>query len=44
MEINNQTFDVIVENGKATGVEYSRWGRKHTVFASKVVVAAYENG
>jgi len=31
---------VIVENGKATGVEFSKWGRRHTVFASKTVVAA----
>ncbi len=31
---------VIVENGKAIGVEFSRWGRKHNVFASKIVVAA----
>jgi choline dehydrogenase-like flavoprotein len=31
---------VIIENGKATGVEFSKWGAKHTVFAPKIVVAA----
>lgn len=31
---------VVVENGKATGVVYSRWGRKRSVVAPKIVIAA----
>ena len=31
---------VIVENNKAVGVEYKKWGRTHKVFASKIVISA----
>ncbi len=39
LELHTEVTDVIVENGRAVGVETSRWGRKQRYFGKTVVLS-----